>query len=228
MARELRRTGSPGSALIRLLARLADTEPTPPEGAFADRLGQWLQWTDAIALSTVLNGAPSKLSAGAAAPSTATLAAEERECARLRSTLAADITDADEATDFTGLRRRYLARQQAMEQGVGPLRARLRSQVASVSPAMAQLAAVDEVMERTLNAQERVLLGRVPAALQQHHDRLRSAHATVPVGPDAKPAEPGWLGGFRQDMHEVLLAELDHRMQPIEGLMAALRTRQSA
>jgi hypothetical protein len=215
-----------------LLARLADTEPTPPEGAFADRLGQWLQWTDAISLSSVLNGAPAKAladaSPAAAAPSAASLAAEERECARLRSTLSTGLADADEATDFAGLRRRYLARQQAMEQGVGPLRARLRSRVAAVSPAMAQLAAVDEVMERTLNAQERVLLGRVPAALQTHHDRLRTAHATVQ--PDSADAvgEPAWLGGFRKDMQEVLLAELDHRMQPIEGLMAALRTRQSA
>ena len=52
---------------------------------------------------------------------------------------------------------------------------------------------------------------------------------------DAKPAEtppqatltaptPGaWLETFRKDMRSVLLAELDVRLQPVEGLLAALR-----
>ena len=32
-----------------------------------------------------------------------------------------------------------------------------------------------------------------------------------------------WLDAFREDMHAVLLAELDLRFQPVEGLLAALR-----
>ena len=43
-----------------------------------------------------------------------------------------------------------------------------------------------------------------------------------PAGDDAT-AGP-WLDTFRQDMHTVLLAELDTRMQPVEGLLAALRS----
>ncbi|KAE8755722.1 DUF3348 family protein, partial [Paraburkholderia madseniana] len=36
---------------------------------------------------------------------------------------------------------------------------------------------------------------------------------------------PGtWLNTFRKDMQSVLLAELDVRLQPVEGLLAALRT----
>lgn len=35
----------------------------------------------------------------------------------------------------------------------------------------------------------------------------------------------GWLDVFRKDMQSVLLAELDVRFHPIEGLLAALRTR---
>jgi hypothetical protein len=50
--------------------------------------------------------------------------------------------------------------------------------------------------------------------LQRHFDRLRKAHA----------GQPGtWLDDFRKDFHEVLLAELDFRMQPIDGLIGALR-----
>jgi hypothetical protein len=35
---------------------------------------------------------------------------------------------------------------------------------------------------------------------------------------------PGaWLDAFRKDMRSVLLAELDIRFQPVEGLLSALR-----
>lgn len=39
------------------------------------------------------------------------------------------------------------------------------------------------------------------------------------------PPVPGWLATFRKDMRSVLLAELDIRLQPIEGLLAALHDR---
>jgi hypothetical protein len=43
---------------------------------------------------------------------------------------------------------------------------------------------------------------------------------------DAAPITPGaWLDVFRKDMQSVLLAELEVRFQPVEGLLAALRTR---
>jgi hypothetical protein len=42
----------------------------------------------------------------------------------------------------------------------------------------------------------------------------------------AQAVAPGaWLDAFRKDMQSVLLAELDVRLQPVEGLLAALRTR---
>ncbi|WP_128596424.1 DUF3348 family protein, partial [Paraburkholderia kirstenboschensis] len=49
--------------------------------------------------------------------------------------------------------------------------------------------------------------------------------------PEAAPtpapagAHGAWLDVFRKDMQSVLLAELDVRLQPVEGLLAALRTR---
>ncbi|MBS0342442.1 MAG: DUF3348 family protein, partial [Proteobacteria bacterium] len=52
-----RRTDFTGPALIRLLARLTEAEPPGSQQAFADRLSQWLGWTDAISLSAALNGA---------------------------------------------------------------------------------------------------------------------------------------------------------------------------
>ena len=44
------------------------------------------------------------------------------------------------------------------------------------------------------------------------------------VSATAAPTGP-WLATFRQDLRIALLAELDVRFHPIDGLLAALRTR---
>ncbi|MFT4267926.1 MAG: DUF3348 family protein, partial [Xenophilus sp.] len=93
----------------------------------------------------------------------------------------------------------------------------LRDALAARSPALARLAAVDAVMERALAAREQALLGALPARLQKHFERLRRE-----AGPEAPPS--AWLPAFRRDLQALLLAELDFRLQPLEGLMQALRT----
>ena len=52
MVQASRRTGSSDSALVRLLARLAELDVRESPQGFADRLGQWLRWTDAMPLFT--------------------------------------------------------------------------------------------------------------------------------------------------------------------------------
>ncbi len=248
MAQVSGRTGFNGSALTRLLSRLAEVDVRAPRQAqvTADRLSQWFGWTDAISLSAALNGTPAAAPAG----TRVSASAEENECNRVRSALVAAITQdstflrAPTATstrtppkaatapapgpdgsenpaidtpapliDFAPYRQRYLARQQAMDTAVGPLRGRLRARLAGQSPAMARLAAVDVVMEQVLGTQERSLLGSVPSLLEKHFKRLRQA------------APDGWLDAFHQDARDVLLAELDLRFQPVDGLLEALRTR---
>lgn len=142
---------------------------------------------------------------------------------------------------FTPYRRRYLARQQSMESGIAALRDRVRTALAATSPAMARLAALDAVMEQALGAHERGLMATVPALLEKRFERLRAAHRAMPAKgrasdtPDAldasnasnasnTPAGGEWTDLFRRDMQAVLLAELDIRLQPVEGLLAALRT----
>jgi len=73
-------------------------------------------------------------------------------------------------------------------------------------------------------------LAAVPGLLGGHFERLRKAEQATLAAPQAlgdTPAlAPGaWLGVFRKDAQSVLLAELDLRFQPVEGLLAALRTR---
>ncbi|MDQ0569588.1 hypothetical protein QFZ42_001422 [Variovorax paradoxus] len=224
MAHVSQRTVFNGSALVRLLSRLAETDVREPRQATADRLSQWFGWTDAISLSAALDGVP------AAATSSSRLRpaanAEERECARARTALANAIAEdgtAAAATDFAPFRRRYLALQQAMEAGIGPLRGRLRAALAAKSPAMARLAAVDVVMEQVLAAREHSLLAGVPALLEKHFTRLSEDGLPTAAEPASEAQAGEWLHVFRKDMKNVLLAELDFRFQPVEGLLEAFR-----
>jgi Protein of unknown function (DUF3348) len=243
MVQASRRTGFTGSPLVRLLSRLTDNDVGQPRQTTAERLSQWFGWTDDISLSAALNAGPaSSLSSARKASSSA----EEAECARVRAALAKAIASdgaaprgdpADTTADFAPLRQRYLARQQAMEAGIGPLRSRLRTTLAGRSQAMARLAAVDVVMEQVLAAQERSLLSGVPALLEKRFRRLRQAaleaqaeqseqtDQTEHTGSAPRPT-PAWQDVFHKDLQDVLLAELDFRFQPVEGLLEALRMKQ--
>jgi hypothetical protein len=244
MVQAPQRTAFNGPTLIRLLARLTDADVIESRQSLSDRLSQWIHWTDAIALSTALNDNPP----GVASAARAFGSAEENECARVRISLAKAIAGdsafatgrrhepsqggpADAALDYPVFRQRYLSLQQAMETGIGNLRSRLRDMLAARTPDLSRLAVVDAVMERALNPRERSLLASVPVLLAGHFERLRHAAqetpADAPLSGDAEspaPAPGAWLDVFRKDMQSVLLAELDVRLQPVEGLLAALRT----
>jgi hypothetical protein len=232
-----------------LLARLIDVDDSKSKQALADQLGRWLSWTDAISLSAALNGHPGAARSGSPSPASD----EVGECMSARSALAnsiaedslfadaprrmnghaAEKADPMESTaDFSPYRRRYVAKQQAMQASIGALRDRLRGSLSAGSPQMARLAAVDAVMEQVLGERERSLLSIVPVLLERHFEHLRRADEaaqagnTQPWDPDAQVRPGAWLGAFRARMQGVLLAELDFRMQPVEGLLEALRMRQ--
>lgn len=213
MVQASQRTDFSGPGLIRLLAQLHEIDVRESGQTFADRLSQWLGWADAISLSAALDGSP----AAAASRVTTPTRAEEAQCARVRSALASAIAEdmrsapAEMTPDFAPCRRRYVARQQAMHTSIAALRGRLRDTLAARSPAMARLASMDAVMEQVLGAHEQRLLATVPALLEKHFKRLPPS---AQAAPDA----------FGRDMHSVLLAELDIRLQPVEGLLAALRS----
>jgi hypothetical protein len=205
-----------GSELTRLLARLAETPPPDTPPAFAECLGRWLGWTDAVSLSTVLSTDPGRVDAG---PASGPAGHEEADFQRVRAALAASIAkgpedDASSPADFSPYRRHCHAQQQAMHNAIAALRQRLRDALSRHSPALAKLAAIDAVMDRALGAQERTLLGLVPLRLQSHFDRMaRAARATD---------DTRWADAFRQDMERVLLAELAHRLMPAQGLLNSL------
>ncbi|OOG62887.1 hypothetical protein B0E46_11775 [Rhodanobacter sp. B04] len=246
MVQASQRTSIRGPTFIRLLARLTDVDVSPSRQSLSDRLGQWLGWTYAVALSTSLDGKPSAV--GSDVPAFGR--AEESECARVRIALAKSIADdpvfatsrqcgaepasaeeggADAAVDYAVFRQRYLAMQRSMQAATGNLRGRLRDMLVQGTADMARLAEVDAVMERVLSPREQTLLAHVPALLGDHFERLRQAEPKAPAGAqvseDAPAIAPGaWLDVFRKDVQSVLLAELDVRFHPVEGLLAALRS----
>ncbi|MGN6526393.1 MAG: DUF3348 family protein [Burkholderiaceae bacterium] len=129
----------------------------------------------------------------------------------------------DPADGFGPYRDRCAAVQQAMQQRLGPLRQRLRTAVGDASPALARLAAVDAVMEQVVGERERALAAVVARRLEQHYERLRAAHTDADADTGSRTGSASWPARLAQAAREVLLAELDFRMQAPEGLLDALR-----
>jgi Protein of unknown function (DUF3348) len=213
--------GVAGSELNRLLACLADAPPAETRPVFAERLGHWLSWTGAIALSAALNATSASPASAAAKPIGRARPAggEEAELQRVRAALELSIAagprePGSSPTDFGPHRRHCLAQQQAMQDAIGSLRQRLRDALSRRSPAGARLAAIDAVMDESLAAQERTLLGLVPLRLQAHFERLQRS-----AGDDT-----GWIDTFREDRDQLLRAELAHRLLPAQGLLDTLLT----
>lgn len=242
MARGSPRTSFDSSRLIRALSDLVSTDATPPRQSFADRLGQWLDFADAIALFSALNGSTD----AAGGPATAEHPALRDEFARVRGALLDSInTDGvltpgkarirlpapawhastPGAADYLPYHRYYLAHQRDMGAAIAPLRASVRAGLAQRAPALRQLAALDGVLDQALAPRERSLLATVPQLLGRRFEQLHQAHRSALPTPDdpARWLQPGaWLHTFCQDMRAVLLAELELRLQPVAGLLEAL------
>lgn len=232
----LQRAAVRGPTFIRLLARLTDVDISPSQPSPADRLGQWIDWTRAVALSRALDGKlPAVDSNGSAFDS-----AEEAAYSRIRTSLATGIAsvsalatprqntasaalDVLAPVDYAVFHQHYLATQRAMQMATGKLRGHLRDLLAATSADMARLAEVDALMESVLSPRENKLLAAVPSFLGEHFKRLQAA-AHEADGKTPTPATNAWLDQFRKDQQGVLHAELEVRFLPIEALIAALRT----
>jgi hypothetical protein len=222
---ELLRTGLEGSALVGLLSGLALLDGPASRPSFVQGMGRWLGWVDAIPLAAALNTPWD----GATTPSrrASPAGAAEREFERVRGALLRSIEDATASSgrqrraaavddsDFASHRQRYVALQQAMHAAIEPLRGQVRAAVAQQSAERGRLAALDAVMAQVFAPREQELLGLMPTLLEPHFERLRRA------APAAPPTQ--WLAAFRIDMQRLLLAELELRLQPVQGLIDALR-----
>lgn len=192
MTQGVSRTRFNSAGLVRILAELAVADVADSKQTFAERLGEWLDLKDALALYSALN------SAAGNSPSRATPAAALRaQLAQVRGDLAAAVAAAgttqpgganlalptplpnaapESAADFAPFHRYYLAHQRAMAAAVSPLRARARAALAGQSAALRQLAALDAVLDQALAAREASLLATVPVLLGRRFAQLYAAH----------------------------------------------------
>lgn len=241
----LQRTTFNRSALVRTLS---DLHPNAPDLKydFGERLGQWLDFSDALTLFSVLN-----IEAGTgttAGPSDDEL---PTQLARVRRDLSDAIhndgvfnvgpagipsstppripfpTPQNTTADFAPYHRYYLAHQREMSAAIAGLRTNARKALADQSAAGRQLASLDAAFEKSLSAREHNLLANIPILLGKCFDQGYAAHnATIFANNTDDPAtwtQPGsWLEAFCHDVKRVLLAELELRLKPVAGLIAAL------
>jgi hypothetical protein len=187
------------------------TPPGPGSGpgpSLAERLAPWLAWTDAIALAGALDAEPP-------APGTpAQASAARQQAVAARAAVQRLLTEAIERDQPDGLAaddlpadatpgRRYRAHQQAMDRRIAPLRAQVRRALVLRSAALGRVAVLDQLLEQALAARERQLLSALPAWLDRRLQR-----EPVPAA---------------QLMQPLLHAELAHRLQPVDGMLAALQ-----
>jgi len=248
MTRTLTRTNLHSSRLTRILADLGAMDAIDPGPAFAEQLGQWVDFKSAIALSAVHNAgaapSPEHGMDGRAAP----VHALEQEFTRLRVSLEQLITHSgapksggargempmpapgaspEDARAYAPYRRYHQALQRDMETKVGTLRAKVRDAVAQASPKLRQLAALDAAFEGVLMERAAKLLATVPSLLEKRFNQLLKSHQQAAA--EQQPSDSldlwmkpdGWLMRFRHELQSVLLAELDLRLQPALGLLEA-------
>ena len=216
------RSNWPGSKLVRLLGDGIPMDAPAPGMDFAERLSLWLNAFDAIGLQSAQQAIRSIATAADGKPGARPPRAEDlaEDVQRVRSVLARAIAqdflavataDPDGAADrgYAPFHQRHQELQRQMEQMVGALRDHVRQALGRVSTRLRQLAALDASMEQVLAQREQALLAAAPLLL-----RRRFAQR-----PDADAAAQAFLSDWR----EALLAELDLRLEPVVGLLAALR-----
>ncbi|MBS1139358.1 MAG: hypothetical protein H6R13_811 [Proteobacteria bacterium] len=246
MTRELQRATFNRSALVRVLS---DTTPevSDPKYDFGERLGQWLDFSDALALFSVLNSSTGTSPAALEKPNASARNLQD-QLARVRHILSESILNdgvfspetakirfptplpnasAEQAAEFSPYHRYYLAHQRDMSSAISALRSNARKALAPLSPARKQLAELDLSFEKFLAGRERNLLANIPILLAKRfalrYEEHRTSLADGSSDDPATWATPGsWLEAFCRDAQAVLIAELELRLKPVAGLIAAL------
>ena len=251
MTRALPRAHLHSSRLVRFLSENGMLDAVPSSEDMGQKLGDWLDFRQAIALHGLLNpetSADQILPAHVRRAGLMSAEALARHFDKVKASLEQSI--AQGAPSGTGLariemppatldepiepkiafepyRRFYAAHQRQMETVVRTLRAQLRGQLAQSTPALQQLAALDASFENILSEREAMLLGKVPKLLEKRFSQALKQHLKKQAEASAEdanapPLKPdAWLLPWRQQLRTALLAELDTRLQPALGLLEA-------
>jgi hypothetical protein len=228
-----------------VLTGLTVLDAVEPGFAFAEHLGQWVDFKHAIALSAVHN-MPAPEAGPVQQPEVK--ASVQEEFTRRRSALEKSLasasapsvgrsriklptplpgTPAQEARLYTPYRRYHQAQQRELDVQVTTLRAWVRDAVSKASPQLGQLVALDGTFDAILREREATLLAAIPALLEKRFNDLLAAHEQTVANtlqnddPDLWTKPGGWLIRFCNELQTVLMAELDLRLLPSVGLLEA-------
>jgi Protein of unknown function (DUF3348) len=229
------------SKLVRLLGGWSPVDSDAGGPDVAERMSTWFGPLDAIRLQAV-HQAVRVGSAGDARREKASgkqVDAVAQDVQRVRGVLSkaisqdplalANLKPADEGFGYASYQQRHFELQRQMGQMLGALRDHVRQAVSRISPRLRQLAVLDAAFEELLAEREQALLPTTAALLERRFHQLRSTHrqeqdaAGEPDDPAQWRQPGGWLHTFEQDWRQALLAELELRLEPVAGLVDALR-----
>lgn len=225
------------SRLVRLLGRWDATNAQAPRQDVAERMGQWLPVRGAITLDAAhrsIQALPARwavprghalapgdalvqevqrvrealVQAVMAAPAPPTLARRGRHALPLPEGPAPPAAEPTAEAAFAPYRQRCLDLQQLMELRTDALRVHVRRQLAARGPELAQLAALDAVMEQMFAERTRKALSALPALVER-----RCVQSGAAGSHD--------LQAWGRELQDMLLAELETRLEPVVGLMEA-------
>lgn len=233
------RSNFSSSTLVRQLGEWTPLEADASGMDFAERLSLWLDAFDAIGLQAAHQSIQAVQQDASPQPQRPPRAGGGRASAlhedveRVRGALAQAIAqdprqvarDADgDAQGYTPFMQRHQALQRQIEQMIAPLRDHVRQAVGRASPRLQPLAALDAALEQALGEREQALMPTVARLLARRYEQLRPAQAAPPEGEAAASPAPDdeWQHAFTSEWRQVLLAELDLRLQPVMGLVEAL------
>lgn len=200
MTRALPRTHFNSSRLTRFLTESAMIDAAPVTDDVGQKLGDWLNFRQAIALHGVLNPEPQPAAqqpahlrrAGVMTPEALT-----RHVDKVRAQLEQSISqgapsgsglaridmppaELDEPiepkTAYEAYRRFYAAHQRQMEVSIQTLRSQVRGQLSKSAPSLQQLATLDAAFENILSEREAVLLGKVSKMLEKRFAQALKQH----------------------------------------------------
>jgi len=243
--RTVRHSAPRGGPLTRQLAALEQRAAGAPLPCFGERLARLFDLSDTVSLDAAnvplrdghfsadenaaerLRGELDKLARKQREAIEASVSAE-----RIGTRNGLPVPEAGpsavEPPDFEPYQRFYQGRQRQLAAAVPPLRLRARGALTDYSPALARLAQIDAVFEATLAGYGRRGFGALPGVLEKRFhalwpDRQHSLLAEAPGDtPQDWMKEGAWLHCFCQEMKQMLLAELDTRLEPVRGLLDAL------
>ncbi len=212
------------SRLVSELIQLSGRAVALPPRQFADRLGSLIDLSNSVALSATLAGLrrkPFEAIPGGAQRSredflkvhSAMVSAVMRSLvpgsgpSRIKWPQAEDGGTAPLAAAYGKF---YASHQREMDGRVRGLQERVRDNLMGASPALAELAQLDAALNDALAVHSRQLFSAIPGVVISRAEHL--------LGSEAGDITPR----IRADIQGLLLAEVEARLLPVQGLVEAL------